>query len=340
MLDYILTASELAELKRYHKRCKKRTEADRMKAVYLLGKGWSVVQVAEALLLEDDAIRRYFQQYKEGGLRGLLAMNYSGRSAFISDEELSRLEAHLQEQTYRTVAEIIAYVKQEFDVDYSDVGMRMILSRLDFVYKKPQKIPYRVDEKQQQNFIRRYHALKKRLKPEDGLYFADVTHPEHTAIAACGWMKRGETKVIKSNPRPYRLNIQGAINISDLNMVVGFEKKIGTESTLDLLETLRQRQPQGHIYLIVDNAAYYHSLDVKAYAKILRITLVYLPPYSPNLNLIERVWKFFRQQVLYNRYYEEFADMIDACKQFFKTIGQHHDELQTLLTENFQILRL
>jgi transposase len=340
MLDFTLTTSELAELKKHHKRCKKRTEADRMKAVYLLGKGWSVVQVAEALLLEDDAIRRYFQQYKKGGLMGLLAMNHSGRSAFLSDEELSRLDAHLQEHTYRTVAEIIAYVRQEFDVEYSDAGVRMILARLNFVYRKPQKIPYRVDEKQQRNFIRRYQAIKNRLKPGDGLYFADVTHPEHTAITACGWMKRGEIKVVKSNPRPYRLNIQGAINMGDFKMVVGFEEKIGTESTLDLLETLRKRQPQGRLYLIVDNAAYYRSLDVKTYAKMLGITLVYLPPYSPNLNLIERVWKFFRQQVLYNRYYEGFADMIDACKQFFKKIGQHHDELQTLLTENFQILRL
>ncbi len=72
MCNYKLTQQELIALKHLHTLCKKRTEADRVKAVYLLGKSWSVVEVAEELLLEDDAIRRYFQLYKVNGTDGLL----------------------------------------------------------------------------------------------------------------------------------------------------------------------------------------------------------------------------------------------------------------------------
>lgn len=339
MLAYKLTGTQLAELKRAHKLCKKRMEADRIKAVYLLGKGWTVVEVAEALLLEDDAIRRYFKFYEAGGLKTLLDNKYTGKESHLTEGERKLLEEHLQEHTYCTVAEIIHYVHEEFDVEYTESGMRHVLYLLDFVYKKPEKIPCRVDYAEQKKFIRRYRALKGKLNREDGLYFMDVTHPEHSAIPSHGWIKRGEIKVLKSNPRPYRLNINGAINIDTLAMVVRFEDTINTGATLDLLEALRKHQPRGWIYLICDNAGYYQSPEVKAYAKSLAIKLIYLPPYSPNLNLIERVWKFFKKKVLYNRHYEEFLDMVNASKNFFRGIGWHRDELRTLMTEKFQIIR-
>lgn len=80
------------------------------------------------------------------------------------------------------------------------------------------------------------------------------------------------------------------------------------------------------------------TLEVRKVAKEMGIELIFLPPYSPNLNLIERLWKFFRKKVLYNRYYEKFNDFKIACEDFFKNIRKYKNELQSLLTENFQIL--
>jgi len=340
LINYLLTEQELIELKALHKQCKKRTEADRVKAVYLLGKGWSVVEVIEALLLEDDAVRRYFQLYQAGGIEKLLENNYKGKMAFMTEKELQLLESHLSEHTYLTVGEIIAYVKDEFDVEYTDTGMRYVLYQLDFVYKKPEKVPFRVDEIAQRRFIRRYKAIKRKLAAEDGLYFMDATHPEHTAIASHGWIKRGETKRLKSNPRPYRLNINGAINISTLDMAVRFEDKINKDTVMDFLQALRKHQPKGWIYLFCDNAGYYQSSAVKLYAKSLAIKLIYLPAYSPNLNLIERIWKFFKKKVLYNKHYPHFSDMVSASKKFLQRIGQYQDNLRTLMAENFQIIKI
>jgi transposase len=78
---------------------------------------------------------------------------------------------------------------------------------------------------------------------------------------------------------------------------------------------------------------------VRAYLEHSRIDLQFLPPYAPNLNLIERFWKFFKRQVLYNRYYETFADYKAACNQFFADLNAHADQLRSLLTENFEIIR-
>ena len=92
------------------------------------------------------------------------------------------------------------------------------------------------------------------------------------------------------------------------------------------------------IYVICDNARYYRSKAVQAYLQDSRIKLVFLPAYAPNLNLIERLWKFFKKQVLYNRYYETFDDFRAACNDFFNNPQRYQSQLRSLLTENFAII--
>ena len=93
------------------------------------------------------------------------------------------------------------------------------------------------------------------------------------------------------------------------------------------------------ITVILDNARYYRSKVVAEYLQNSRIELLFLPPYSPNLNLIERFWKFFKKQVLYNQYYETFSQFKSACEGFFDDLESYHKQLCSLLTENFEIIR-
>ncbi|MDR0705065.1 MAG: transposase [Planctomycetaceae bacterium] len=79
------------------------------------------------------------------------------------------------------------------------------------------------------------------------------------------------------------------------------------------------------MYLILDNAGYYHSKEAEAYRQQLgKITFIFLPTYSPNLNLMERLWKFFKKKTTDNKYYEKYADFVDACKKFL----QQHQKTQ------------
>lgn len=92
------------------------------------------------------------------------------------------------------------------------------------------------------------------------------------------------------------------------------------------------------IIVICDNTRYYKPKALAECLTTSRIQLEPLPPYCPNLNLIERFWKFFKREVLYNRYYETFDKFRDACKTFFKGLDAFAPRLRTLLTENFQII--
>ena len=92
------------------------------------------------------------------------------------------------------------------------------------------------------------------------------------------------------------------------------------------------------IYIFLDNAKYNHSNLVTTEAKLLGIKLIFLPPYSPNLNLIERLWKFMKKKVKGNKYYKTFKEFTKAIHDFFKNISQYKSELETLLTLNFEII--
>ncbi len=91
------------------------------------------------------------------------------------------------------------------------------------------------------------------------------------------------------------------------------------------------------ITVVLDNARYQKCQVVFALAEALNIELLYLPSYSPHLNLIERLWKFVRNQCLYSKYYADFEDFQGAIETCLKTANTTHKKsLETLLSLNFQ----
>jgi transposase len=225
-------------------------------------------------------------------------------------------------------------------VVYTVAGMTDFLKRLDYVYKKPTLTPGRhPDVAIQQAFIESYQTLKEGKRKDDPIYFMDGVHPRHHPVAAYGWIKRGTEKAIESNTGRSRVNINGAVNVARLKVVVEFGDAVNAQSTIALLRRLEARHRKAQtIYVYCDNARYYRSRLVQAYLQGSKIKLMFLPAYCPNLNLIERLWKYFRKQVLYNRYYEHFAEFKAACQGFFEGIDEHVTALRSLLTENFQVI--
>ncbi|MDR1383816.1 MAG: IS630 family transposase [Planctomycetaceae bacterium] len=129
------------------------------------------------------------------------------------------------------------------------------------------------------------------------------------------------------------------MNIDTLKVEVDFTDSVNSESMKRLMDQLIRHNPKAKtIYMIMDNASYCHSKDVEAHRQQLgKIEFIFLPPYSPNLNLIERLWKFFKKNITYNKFRETFADFKQACHDFFENIRKFKAPLRALLTENFHI---
>ena len=153
-----------------------------------------------------------------------------------------------------------------------------------------------------------------------------------------GWIYKGEIKTIKGNSGRSRLNLNGALSLENLDITVLSEETINTHSMMRLMLKLEEKQSIGEIYLIADNASYNHSYILHLFlTDHPRIHLKYLPPYSPNLNIIERLWRFFHEKHR-DKYFEKFKEFEQAVLAFFQNIHQYDAELKTLLTDSFQTI--
>ncbi len=112
---------------------------------------------------------------------------------------------------------------------------------------------------------------------------------------------------------------------------------INAYSVCELLIKITQRYVDLPISIVLDNARYQKCKLVQATAKLFEIELLYLPAYSPNLNLIERMWKFVKTKCLYSKYYPDFDSFTKAIEQCLaKTNGDYKKELDSFLSLNFQ----
>lgn len=338
MRDYELSTKEIAELEKTHRSLRDKRQADRVKAVIALSKGWSAAQIADILLFDEKTSRHYFDRYQQGGLQALLDDNYSGAEPKLDTHQMSELEDFLEDPILPDAKSVINHIDTQYRVLYSVSGVTDLLHRLGFSYKKPTHVPGKQDPAKQQAFLEEYEQIKAAKGENDPIYFTDATHPQHNSVPAYGWIKTGQEKELKANCGRQRLNINGAINIETLEPTTGFYDTINADSTMDLFYKIEAKHPDAEtIYIIADNARYYHACLLKDHLEGTKIQLIYLPPYSPNLNLIERYWKFFKKTVMHNHYYETFEQFKQACKSFFRKRKNYLPELQNLLTENFHI---
>ncbi len=168
------------------------------------------------------------------------------------------------------------------------------------------------------------------------VFFVDAAHFVMGAFLCCVWC--WVRLLIRGGSGRKRYSILGAWNAATHQLVsLTTDATVSAETMCELLKKIAALGLKGPITLVLDNARYQHCALVMDLAKTLNIHLEFLPSYSPNLNLIERLWKFIKKQVLYGRHYATFADFraaIDGCLEKIPT--QHRHSLESLMTHNFQ----
>ncbi|MBU2710825.1 IS630 family transposase [Zooshikella harenae] len=295
-------------------------------------------QVKDALLIDDETLRSYVEKYRSGGVKKLLETNYQGRLSHLNKSQCEQLKEELERKIYLTTYAVIEFIKEAFEVQYSPSGMRDLLHRLGYEFKKPKLVPGNPDVEAQETFAEQYEAFMSTKPVDIEVLFLDAVHPEHNTMAAYGWIKRGQKRPLPTNSGRQRLNLHGAVNAETMEMTVIESNTINKESTVQLLSMLDKKYESAkQIVVILDNARYHYSKEVKQLEEESpRLKLVYLPPYSPELNLIERVWKSFKKQVLYNKYYKNVCEFRKAAINFFSNIDQHARALKSLLDGGFE----
>jgi transposase len=178
-------------------------------------------------------------------------------------------------------------------------------------------------------------AISAAKQDECELYYVDAAHFVLGAFLSYLWSK---VRVFVRTPSGrQRYNVLGAFNAITQTMVsVTNTTYINSSSVIELLGKLRLLHPGRPIKIILDNAAYQRCYAVRGQAILLDIELIFLPSYSPNLNLIERYWKFVKKKCLYNRFHDNFESFCKAIDDCLKGNEKYTEELKTLMTLKFQ----
>ena len=224
------------------------------------------------------------------------------------------------------------------------MGSKNLKKKLQFTFKKTRLKPGKApDEETQKKFIKWYKSiLEESKKGKFHILFYDPVHQLHNTINSKCWQKIGgdNTITLESNTGRKRVSILGAISpVNHQFTSLILEGMVDKEVTKVSLKNIRDTYADGkEIIIIMDNATYNRAYPVQDYAVELNITIRYLPPYSPNLNLIERVWKFLKSK-LKNKYIEKYDDFKFWITNFCKNFEIYRNEIEKLISNKIQIIK-
>jgi transposase len=335
------TPEQRQELKQMHRKTKSRHDADKIKAILLFDDNYSPIDIANILLMDDETIRTWIKAYEAADTMEIwLERNYLAYQGKLNKEEMAKVDDFVSRKVISDSKEVKHYIEESFSKTYSLSGITSLLKRLGFVYKKTTLVPSKFDPIRQEQFKNAYEDLEEDLISEEVILFMDGVHPQHNTACTRAWVKKGETKEVKSNTGRARLTWNGVYNPKNQDVLLHESKTINAEEVLVFLKKIEHFYPEKQkIHVILDNARYYRNQKVTEYLQTSRIEFLFLPPYSPNLNLIERLWKFMRKKVINNRYYEKFSEFKKALMDFAKDLTNQRDELRQFIGTKMHLLK-
>jgi transposase len=336
-----LTPEQKLALKALHLTLKDKRKADRLKIVVMLDKGYSISQISEALMLDVDTIskweHRFLQSVSFGEFLNFKFHRYSGK---LNELQIVELKKFINSEIIHDSKQIKQFILEKFNIHFTSSGVKSLIHRLGFSYKYLVKFNSKTSVELQEEFVEDFKNLSETLENTDSILFLDGVHPQHNTGSSKAWIEKGKERFIECNTGRQRLNINGAYDPMTNNVIITQGDSINSENTIELFKKIEEQyKDKKTIFAFSDNAKYYKSKLVSEYLKTSKIKLIHLPPYCPNLNLIERLWKFMRKKVINTTYYSEFGEFKNSINNFFLNIADFSEELKSFIGLKMHVVR-
>jgi transposase len=310
----------------------------RRRALVLMLKSQKIAhnKIARITNVCENTVHQYLETYLQGGLETQTTLNFHRPQSRLKpfDDEV---RDYFEKTPPATIAQACADIKERTGVSIKNTQMRAYIKSIGIRHRKVNSIPAKANIEAQQKF--HDEELQPRLEEAKAgkriVYFVDAAH--FVLGAFLGYLWSFVRMFVRTPSGRQRFNVLGALNAITKELItITNDTYITSVQVCELLREIAENATIP-VTLVLDNARYQRCHLVIALAEELKIELLFLPPYSPNLNLIERLWKLVKKECLYSVYYETFSSFQHAIQIFLVTMNQTHQEkLESLLTLNFQ----
>jgi transposase len=334
---------ERAQLEQLAHTTKDKKTADRIRIILALDDGYRAIDVARIFRLDEDTVKKWRNKFKKRRLlTDWLATECHGYSGKLTAVQEQAIEQYVTDELITDCKQVVDFIKEQYGIDYSIDGATKLLHRSGFVYKQTTLIPGKLDEVAQAAWLTGYQKLKRKLPDNETILFGDGVHPEHNVHATKAWIKKGQQKQIPTNTGRKRLNINGVLELETMRTVIHYADTLNAQTTMELFDKVQAAYPdKKKIHLIVDNARYYKNRELQAYLRKrkCRIKIHWLPPYSPNLNFIERLWHFLKKYIIGTKWRQTFKEFEADIRAFFEHFGDYEARLRQFIGTELHLIQ-
>ena len=312
-------------------------EFKKMEVLLLKSQGLLHQDIARIVGISGNTVRSYLRDYQVGGIEKLKEIRFYQPQSELN-EHAKTIEEYFREHPPATIKEARALIEELTGIQRGLTQIRTFVKSIGMRLLKTGSLPAKADVEEQNAFANAQLEphLKEARAGKRKVFFVDASHFVFGMFPAMLWCF--VRIFVKTPSGRQRYNVLGALDaITHQLITVSNTGYINAESVCELLHQIRKQYKKKLIPLILDNARYQRCGKVQELAAALQMELLFLPPYSPNLNLIERFWKLVKKKCLYSKYYPDFLSFKNTISTFIDNVHvTHTDELHSLLTLNFQ----
>lgn len=319
----------------------------RMQVIYLRGIGMKPGACAQAAGVHRNSVTRWVKVYMESGLEQLQQhAAYRPQSNLVIHR--GKIKEDFERHAPRSIKEACHRIHQLTGLKRGPTQVRHFIKRvLKYRYRKYKPLPGGKKSIEdlaliQAGFVQNtlQPLLDKASRGAAEVFFMDAAHPVMGFHTGQAWSEK--PLYVRTSSGRHRMNILGAMQaISKEVFSITTPDYIKATTVVEMIKFLREELPGKRVHVVLDNARYQRCGLVAKAAKKHRVHLVFLPPYSPNLNLIERFWKLLKKQVLAGVHYPGKEAFFKAVNQFIDQVndGLFDDQIRSIMKLDFQTLK-
>ncbi|WP_342556551.1 IS630 family transposase [Paenibacillus sp. FSL H8-0548] len=313
---------QLIEVEQRLKHEQSRRMFERYQTVRLHLLGQDHAQIAVNIGRKESTVDTYIRHYLHRGLDGLQMKFSSGPPEKLSKEQQEKLKKTIMDgvphelgftSKFNWTLQIIReYIKNSFGKTYSIRGVSKLMHRMDLSYTKPTYTLAAADEEKQKVFVETtFPELKKVENGEiDHLLFEDESMIRDYQALQKTWFAKGKQRMIKTTGKHLGVKLLATLDYGNGNIIWKEDEQYDAAAFLAFLSQILEAYPTGKIVIILDNARIHHAKLLSGFLnENQRLKFVFLPPYSPQLNLVEGLWKWLKADVINNVFYHKTAEI-------------------------------